>query len=94
MPVQAARREHTYFALRPRPSPSGFSRGQDFRLGGLRTDSRGSNGQPVAVPNNEAWVKARPAHLGRRIDLDGMLLAATFWRQTWNRSFVRGAVLT
>jgi len=65
MPLQAARREHTDVALHARSSPSGFSRGQASRLGGLRTDSRGSNGQPVASAE-QLTIDVSPASTSAR----------------------------
>jgi hypothetical protein len=40
MPATTAWREDTDFALRPRSAPTGFSRGQALKVGGLRTASR------------------------------------------------------
>jgi len=57
MPPATVRREHTDFAIRPRSTPSGFSRGQASHVGRLRTDSRRSNTNPT-VATRYTFLKA------------------------------------
>jgi hypothetical protein len=61
MPLWAAGREHTAFALHARSFPSGFSRGRATRVGGL---AHGFTWQQVGPIDIDAWDA--PARAERR----------------------------